>query len=80
MLNLRRRLAKLERRALSREREPPRDPIVAFALRELSDEDLNLLLAVGSDEASGVYRVISKVESAAVAAYEAAIAKMQLSA
>ena len=49
MLNLRRRLTKLERMPSFQRLATPRDPIFALALRQISDEDLKLLIAVTSE-------------------------------
>jgi hypothetical protein len=74
MVSLRGRLRRLERSPLFQHRPDPVDPIIGLALRQISDEVLALLISVAIDQDAGVYRTLSQSESAAVAAYEAALA------
>ena len=73
MLNLRRRLRKLERSPFFQHPPHPVDPIVRLVLRETSDKDLELLIRVVSDREAGLCRPLSETESAAVEAYGAAL-------
>jgi hypothetical protein len=74
MLNMRRRLRKLER---SRSVQPPAaNPIVALALRQVSDQDLEELISVARDEEAGLCRPLSPRELTAEAAYEVALANV----
>jgi hypothetical protein len=72
MLRHRRRLARLEKSALF---QPPPDAsatIASLALQELSDEHLELLSSVAGNREKGLCWTLSREESAALKAYEAA--------
>ena len=68
------RLKKLEKRVSALQAaHPDRDPVTTAALGQMSDEQLDLLERVASDQAAGIVRELSASEAAAVAAYGAAI-------
>jgi hypothetical protein len=71
----RQRLKKLERSPMFQRAADPVDPARALALREISNEDLALLIDLGTDHEAGLCRPPSQQESAAVAALEAAFAR-----
>jgi hypothetical protein len=72
-VNLRQRLRKLERSPFFQHPPHPVDPLIRLVLRETSDQDLELLIRVVSDLEAGLCRPLSETESAAVAAYGAAL-------
>jgi hypothetical protein len=75
--NMHQRLHMLERR-LPRFEPPPSllEQIKTLALRELSIEDLKLLEILTRDLEAGMRRELSPGESAAVAAFDAAVARL----
>ena len=77
MLRLRQRLRKLERSPRLRRIPDPVDPTIGLALRQISDEDLAMLVAVVSDREASVCRTLSPSELLAVAAYETAFATVK---
>jgi hypothetical protein len=77
MLRLRERLRKLERSPMLQRLPDPVDPTVDLALRQISDEDLALLVVVVSDQEAGICRTLSPRELVAVAAYETAFANVK---
>jgi hypothetical protein len=72
MLSHRRRLERLERSPRFQPPPNPSNAIVSLALRELSDEHLELLMDVTSKWQNGVCWTLSQRESAAIEAYRAA--------
>jgi hypothetical protein len=61
-----------------RQRLPdPLDPVVGLALRQSSDEDLALLRKMVTDRNASICRPFSRQESAALAAWETALADVQ---
>jgi hypothetical protein len=78
MLRLRERLRKLERSPMLQQPLPdPLDPVVGLALRQISDEDLALLKKMVTDRDAGILGPFSVQESAALAAWETALANIQ---
>jgi hypothetical protein len=73
MLSLRRRLSRLERSPFFQRPPDSFDPIKILALEQMTDENLELLRIVVHDREGGLYRTLSQSESAAVAAYRAAL-------
>ena len=73
MLNLRRRLKKLEESPLFQPATAPIDPTSGLALGQISDADLLVLMALKGDPEAGVCRTASESELAALAAYQAAL-------
>jgi hypothetical protein len=73
MLSLRQRLRRLERSPLFQHPPDPVNQIVTLVLRQVSDEDLESLIRVTRDRDAGVCRTLTQGESAAVAAYRAAV-------
>lgn len=72
MLSRRRRLSRLERAPLF---QPPPDPfqaVTALALREISDEHLDLLAELARNQEEGLCWALSQRESEALDAYTAA--------
>jgi hypothetical protein len=76
MVRLRERLRKLERSPMLRRLPDPVDPTTGLALRQISDEDLALLIAIAEDQEAGICRPPpSPRELEAITAYETAMAK-----
>lgn len=77
-MNLRQRLKKLEQLAALRNALGAIDPRVDLALRQISDEDLALLVGIAGEQKGGLDRMLSQAESAAVAAYKSAFDAMSV--
>ena len=73
MLSRRRRLRRLERSPAFQPPPDPSDAIVRLALQKLSDEQLELLLGVAEDRDTGICRILSERETAALEAYRGAL-------
>ena len=69
MTNMQRRLHKLEQLPQFQPPPSPFEQIKARAMRQVSDEDLDLMRVMATDAAAGVGRALSERESAVLAAH-----------
>jgi hypothetical protein len=76
MPSRRRSLGRLEKRPLFQDAPDPFSHVSSLALRQVSDEHLQLLIGLAQDCEAGLCRAVPESESAALAAYEAAVAAM----
>jgi hypothetical protein len=73
MRNVRRRLQVLERLPQLQPPPSPLEQIGSLALKQMSDEDLALMITMARDRVRGVCRTLLPSESAALAAHSAAL-------
>ncbi len=76
MLSLGRRIRRLEQSELFQRKANALGMRESLALRQLSDEELSLLITVTRDREAGVCRIWSQSEAAAVAASQAALERV----
>jgi hypothetical protein len=67
---------RLQQCSLFQDAPDPFSHVSSLALRQVSDEHLQLLIGLARDQEAGLCRTVTEGESAALAAYEAAAAAM----
>ena len=65
---------RLQKCSLFQDAPDPFSHISSLALRQVSDEHLQLLIGLARDQEAGLCRAVTEGESAALAVYEAAVA------
>ncbi len=73
MQSIRRRIEALDKNLASLRGPSPADALIARALQRVSDDDLDSLISVVRDQEGGTSRKLTSSESAAMAAYTAAL-------